>query len=105
MSQFDAILDQITTEYKARTPKSFQMHLEAKKVFPGGDTRNVTFFKPYPSFMEYGKGCRLWDVDGNETIDFQNNYTSLIHGHAHPGIVAAVQEQIAKGSVYSAPFE
>jgi glutamate-1-semialdehyde 2,1-aminomutase len=105
MSQFDAVLDQITTEYKARTHKSFQMHQEAKKVFPGGDTRNVTFFKPYPSFMEYGKGCRLWDVDGNEIIDFQNNYTSLIHGHAHPGIVAAVQEQIAKGSVYSAPFE
>ncbi|MBV5343325.1 aminotransferase class III-fold pyridoxal phosphate-dependent enzyme, partial [bacterium] len=81
------------------------MHQEAKKVFPGGDTRNVTFFKPYPSFMDHGKGCRIWDVDGNEIIDFQNNYTSLIHGHAHPSIVAAVQEQIAKGSVYSAPFE
>jgi len=104
MSQFDIIMDQITKEYKSRTQKSYRMHQDAKEVFPGGDTRNVTFFKPYPSFMDHGKGCRIWDVDGNEIIDFQNNYTSLIHGHAHPGIVEAVQEQIAKGSVYSAPF-
>lgn len=104
MSQFETVLAQITDEYKARTKTSYRLHQEAKEVFPGGDTRNVTFFKPYPSFMELGKGCRLWDVDGNEIIDFQNNYTSLIHGHAHPDIVAAVQDQIAKGSVYSAPF-
>jgi glutamate-1-semialdehyde 2,1-aminomutase len=104
MSQFDIILDQITNEYMARTPNSYRMHQEAKEVFPGGDTRNVTFFKPYPSFMDYGKGFQLWDVDGNEIIDFQNNYTSLIHGHAHPGVVEAVQEQISRGSVYSAPF-
>lgn len=105
MSQYENVLAQITDEYKSRTKSSYRLHQEAKEVFPGGDTRNVTFFKPYPSFMELGKGCRLWDVDGNEIIDFQNNYTSLIHGHAHPGIVEAVQEQIAKGSVYSAPFE
>ena len=65
----------------------------------------MTFFQPYPTYMDHGKGCRLWDVDGNEILDFQNNYTSLIHGHAHPGIVQAVQEQIAKGSVYSAQFD
>lgn len=104
MGQFEIIMDQITKEYKARTQKSFRLYQEATEVFPGGDTRNVTFFKPYPSFMDRGKGCRIWDVDGNEIIDFQNNYTSLIHGHAHPAIVEAVQEQIAKGSVYSAPF-
>jgi glutamate-1-semialdehyde 2,1-aminomutase len=104
MGQYELIMEQITKEYQTRTPKSFRLHQEAKEVFPGGDTRNVTFFKPYPSFMDHGKGFRLWDVDGNEIIDFQNNYTSLIHGHAHPGIVDAVQEQITKGSVFSAPF-
>jgi glutamate-1-semialdehyde 2,1-aminomutase len=104
MSQFELIMNKITEEYKIRTKKSLQLYQEAKKVFPGGDTRNVTFFRPYPSFMELGKGSRLWDVDGNEIVDFQNNYTSLIHGHAHPSIVQAVREQIDKGSVYSAPF-
>jgi glutamate-1-semialdehyde 2,1-aminomutase len=104
MSQFNNVLAQITDEYRSRTKMSYRLHQEAKEVFPGGDTRNVTFFKPHPSFMELGKGCRLWDVDGNEIIDFQNNYTSLIHGHAHPDVVEAVQEQIARGSVYSAPF-
>lgn len=104
MSQYDVVFDRITEEYKSRTKTSARLFLDAKRVFPGGDTRNVTFFKPYPSFMDCGKGSRLWDVDGNEIIDFQNNYTSLIHGHAHPGTVDAVREQIARGSVYSAPF-
>jgi glutamate-1-semialdehyde 2,1-aminomutase len=43
------------------------------------------------------------DVDGNEIVDFMNNFTSLIHGHAHADVVAAVQTQVAKGSAYAAP--
>lgn len=47
----------------------------------------------------------MYDEDGFKLLDFQNNYTSLIHGHAHPETVEAVREQIAKGSAYTAPFE
>ena len=41
------------------------------------------------------------DVDGNELLDFNNNYTSLIHGHAHPAINQAVQKQLSLGTAYS----
>lgn len=63
------------------------------------------FFKPYPVFMEKGKGCRLYDLDGNAYIDFLNNYTALIHGHAHPAIVKAAIEQVKNGSSFAAPKE
>lgn len=47
----------------------------------------------------------MYDADGNKLLDFQNNYTSLIHGHGHKPTVDAVQRQIALGSAYTAPFE
>ena len=72
---------------------------------PGGDTRTATFFLPFPNFIKYGEGAYMYDEDGFKLLDFQNNYTSLIHGHAHPETVEAVREQIAKGSAYTAPFE
>jgi glutamate-1-semialdehyde 2,1-aminomutase len=45
----------------------------------------------------------LTDVDGNELLDFMNNFTSLIHGHAHPDVVAAIEHQAPLGSAYAAP--
>jgi len=95
----------IEAEYRRRTPTSAALHAAAREVLPGGDTRTVTYFAPYPVYMERGEGCRLTDVDGNVYIDFLNNYTSLIHGHAHPRITEAVFRQIAKGTVYATPVE
>lgn len=72
---------------------------------PGGDTRSVTFYKPYPTFIKSGHGFNLVDVDGIEYIDFLNNYNSLIHGHAHPKVSEAVSRQLLSGSVYGSPVE
>ena len=66
----------VEAAYRARTPKSCQLFEAAKTVLPGGDTRSVLYFPPYPTFVERGSGCRVWDVDSNEYIDFLNNYTS-----------------------------
>jgi len=93
------------TAYRARTPKSSQLFEAAKTALPGGDTRSVLHFLPYPTFVERGSGCRVWDVDGNEYIDFLNNYTSLVHGHAHPVIVEAVCNQVKRGSAFASPTE
>ena len=54
-------------------------------------------------FVERGAGSRIWDVDGNEYIDYLLAYGPLILGHAHPVIVDAVQRQLSRGSVYGAP--
>jgi glutamate-1-semialdehyde 2,1-aminomutase len=89
-------------EFQRRTPQSAQAFERARHVLPGGDTRTIAFHPPYPLTIAEGSGCRLVDVDGNEYIDTLNNYTSLIHGHAHPAIVSAVNEQLAKGTSFAA---
>ena len=55
--------------------------------------------------MSKGKGCFLVDVDGNEYIDFMNNYTVLILGHVHPKVTQAVSEQMQKGILFGAPSQ
>jgi glutamate-1-semialdehyde 2,1-aminomutase len=95
----------ILTRYTNRTPKSRELDQRARQSLPGGDTRWATYHLPYPVYMLHGEGFTLTDVDGNDYIDFQNNYTSLVHGHAYPDITAAVQQQAANSVVYGAPAE
>lgn len=91
--------------YEEKRARSRLLHHEACSYMPGGDTRTATFFRPFPHYIERGEGAWLYDADGNRLLDFQNNYTSLIHGHGHVSIVKAVQDQIQKGSAYTAPIE
>ena len=81
-------------------PVSAALHERATAVMPGGNTRLTVYMKPYPYYAAFGKGCRLTDVDGVERLDFTNNYNSLIHGHAHPAITDAVQEQLTRGTAF-----
>ncbi|MCP4006840.1 MAG: aspartate aminotransferase family protein [bacterium] len=93
----------IHESYTHWSPNSAQLIEEARRCFPGGDTRMSAHYAPYPLFIERAEGSRLFDADGHELIDFMNNYTSLILGHANPKIVDAVSEQMARGSAYAAP--
>ncbi len=81
----------IEAAYRARTPRSAALHEEARCLFPGGATRSVTLFEPHPVYIASGRGCRVVDVDFNEYLDVQNNFGSMVHGHAHPAIVAAIE--------------
>jgi len=78
--------------------KSAALYERALKVLPGGVSRNTVLRDPYPAYMASAAGCRITDVEGVERIDFSNNMASLIHGHAHPALVQAVSEQLARGS-------
>jgi glutamate-1-semialdehyde 2,1-aminomutase len=98
-------IEKLYAAYAAKRPHSEKLHDRAGKFMPGGDTRSVTFYHPFPTFMKYGQGFTLVDVDGFEYLDFQNNYNSLIHGHAHPKITEAVAKQIQSGTVYGSPVE
>ncbi|MCO6009886.1 aspartate aminotransferase family protein [Actinoallomurus purpureus] len=88
----------VLDRYVSRTPTSSKLHEEAKKWLPGGDTRTINHFSPYPVFMSHGAGCVLTDVDGNEYLDFCNNMSAIVHGHAHPVLVQAAAEQISLGT-------
>ena len=96
---------EILGRFTQRTVRSRDYDTRAKERLPGGDTRAATYFAPYPAYMTSGSGCYLYDVDDNEYLDLLNNYTSLIHGHAHPDIVAATKTQLEKGTVFGAAAE
>jgi glutamate-1-semialdehyde 2,1-aminomutase len=93
----------VVERYLRANHRSQELNDRARRVLPGGITRTSVYFDPFPPYMERGDGCRIYDVDGNERIDFSNNYTALILGHCPPAVVAAVQAQAARGSAFAAP--
>ncbi len=100
-----ALTHPLVLAYQQWSPRSAKIMERGRRVFPGGDTRASAHFSPYPLVMERGHGCHLYDVDGHEFIDFMNNFTSLVHGHAHEQTVDAITHQAPLGTAYAAPSE
>ncbi len=98
-------IEKVIQRYIEKNKKSMQLYQRAQNSLAGGITRTSTYFQPFPVYMERGEGCMLYDVDGNERVDFLGNYTSMIHGYNHPKITEAVTRQIQKGSCFGAPTE
>ena len=92
-------------QYVASTPRAAELHKEAMKYLPGGSTRGVQYFPPYPFVAERGEGLYIYDVDGNRYLDYVINATSLILGHAHPKVVKAIQDKASLGTAFSVPTE
>ncbi|MFQ6016581.1 MAG: aspartate aminotransferase family protein [Kiloniellaceae bacterium] len=82
-------------DFKSRSGKLYE---RACEVMPGGNTRTSLYWPPHQIYAAYASGTRVVDVDGVERVDLNNNFTALIHGHAHPVIVERVQEQIGRGA-------
>ena len=93
------------TTYRRQNPASARLHERSRQALAGGTTRPTTYFQPFPLYLSRGEGPRIWDADGNERLDFILNYTALILGHAHPKIVEAVREQVARGTAFAAANE
>ena len=100
-----AKLDAEISRYVASTPKSKALMDEAAAYLPGGSSRGTQYFAPHPFFADRGEGHYVYDVDGNRYLDFMLNATTLIVGHAHPDVTAAVQEQAARGVSFSVPTD
>ena len=83
--------------------QSYALTERARRVFAGGSTRLLAWLDPYPIYLSRGEGAYVHDVDGNPYFDLTNNFASLIHGHAHPRIVAAVTERVALGTCFTLP--
>ena len=86
-------------------PKSIELFESAKEVFPSGITHDSRHLEPFSLYMTHGLGPRKWDVDGLEYLDYRTGHGSMILGHAHPDIVAAVADQVARGTHLSASSE
>ncbi len=101
----EKVKSDIIKEFEKRNPKSKKLFEKALKYLPGGGTRNIAYFPPYPFFIDRGEGYYLYDVDGNQYLDVQNNMTVLLHGHGHPKITEALEKQAKRGTAHSAPLE
>ncbi len=91
--------------YGIRTERSREIAERLERSIPGGNTRSLAYFPPYPLVISSGSGCRIWDADGNEFVDLLNNYTASVHGHALPAVNEAMSEQAVLGTVFPAPSE
>ena len=92
----------------ASTSRSEALFTEAQKHLPGGVDSPVRAFRGVggtPRFIARGKGSAVWDVDDNRYIDYLASWGPLIAGHAHPGVVAAIQDAATRGTSYGAPTE
>jgi glutamate-1-semialdehyde 2,1-aminomutase len=86
--------------------QSEQLFVEAKKYIPGGVNSPVRAFRSVgmsPLFIERGQGSHVYDVDGNDYIDYVGSWGPLILGHAHPGVVEAIKKITENGTSFGAP--
>ena len=89
-------------------PKSQHCYKEICNHIPGGTNSPVRSFKGmgvHPLIVDRGEGDLIYDIDGNEYIDFCGSWGPLIHGHAHPEIVAVAQKQVARGMTFGITTE
>jgi glutamate-1-semialdehyde 2,1-aminomutase len=80
--------------------KSKELFEEARKLTPGGVHSAIRFSEPYPIFISEAKGAKIYDVDGNEYIDYHLAFGPVVLGHASSRVVAAVTEQLSKGIIF-----
>jgi len=86
--------------------KSEELFAQAQKYIPGGVNSPVRSFKAVggtPPFLAKGAGSRVWDVDGNEYIDYLGSWGPLVLGHSHPAVVEAVKKAVEGGASFGAP--
>ena len=96
---------EVRESYERATPQSRALAERARSVMPGGDTRSVTYHRPYPSFVDSASGASLQTVDGETLLDVLNNYTQSVLGHAPEPVVEAVCDRFRAGNGVAAPTE
>lgn len=92
----------------SRYENSIERYAETLELIPGGVNSPVRAFKSVnrnPVYMDHGKGSKLYDIDGNEYIDYVGSWGPLIVGHAHPDVISFVQETLQKGTSFGTPTE
>ncbi len=87
------------------TTATAELFEESSRYMPGGTSRLHYYYHPYPIYAQSGSGCYLTDVEGVERVDYLNNMTALIHGHANPVINLAIFHQLQRGTAFSEPAE
>jgi glutamate-1-semialdehyde 2,1-aminomutase len=88
-----------------RQPASAAMGARARTVLAGGATSSWQIAQPQAVWLSHGLGSKIYDVDGTEYVDLHGGYGVSLVGHAHPAIVRAVTERVARGTHFAQPTE
>jgi glutamate-1-semialdehyde 2,1-aminomutase len=96
-------LNEAEERFRAANPESEAAYLAAAKSMPGGNTRTVLFYPPYPLTLSGGDGCYVTDIDGHRYVDFVTEQTAGLYGHSEPKIQAAVRSALDRGITLGGP--
>jgi glutamate-1-semialdehyde 2,1-aminomutase len=99
------VVEQESARFLERQPRSTAMIERARQVLAGGATSSWQIADPQAVWLTHGQGSKFYDVDGTEYSDFHGGYGVSIAGHAHPAIVRAVQDRVARGTHFAQPTE
>jgi glutamate-1-semialdehyde 2,1-aminomutase len=105
LHRVDRLIEQEEAALEPKHRRSIEYQKEAMRRLPGGVSSSWQTAPPHPIYISHGKGSKVWDIDGNEYVDFHNGYGVMATGHAHPKIVEAVQRRIELGSHFAQPTE
>jgi len=92
------LMSRLEADYRSRTRKSLEIFNRASRLLPGGTTYQIRFFKPYPIYVTRAKGVNVWDVDGNQYVDYWMGHGAHIMGHSPDFVVKAVNEAALNGT-------
>ena len=104
-----ARVEELTRNETAALDEKHRRSLEYREVakthLPGGVSSSWQSWPPHPIYVSHGKGSHIWDIDGNEYVDYHNGYGVMVMGHAHPKIVEAVRNRVELGTHFAQPTE
>jgi glutamate-1-semialdehyde 2,1-aminomutase len=100
-----ALTEAQNERFRNRTGRSAETYGRALEVMPNGVPSSFQSNDPWPVYLTRGAGSRIWDVDGNEYVDFHNGFGVMCIGHANPDVGAAVKARIDEGTHFAAPTD
>jgi glutamate-1-semialdehyde 2,1-aminomutase len=99
----DSACDEARARYVAGHPECQALFERAGRYLPGGNTRTVLFYEPFPLLIQRAEGATLHDADGHSYLDFLGEFTAGLYGHSNPTIRAAIETALGDGIVFGAP--
>ena len=103
LDRIDTLIEEEEAKLEPKHRASIAYRKVAERTIAGGVASSWQAAPPHAIYIDHGLGNRLWDIDGNEYLDFHLGYGAMVAGHAHPKIVEAVQRQAALGTHFAQP--
>ena len=101
----EAAFHEAEQNFTEANPKSHANYEKACQSLPGGNTRTVLYYAPFPLTIAKGDGCYVWDLDGHRYADFVGEYSAGLYGHSNPVITQAVKDALDRGIVFGGQNE